>query len=234
MQTIDLLASPEAADAARVLDPAAMPLETGVTRLESGTLLVAARTEMGHCTGSMFEWWFRFAPDTRQYAWWHPQDHISSTWVETSPRTHVGSTHIVEERLSTPEVHTLHIHFVEPEDLFGAEAVARARENGDVSGFICARLGAGEEPPRDALGRPAMGRMCHIARDTPDGMVLRSRFWLGCDLDLSPEDRRAAVPDTLGLQLMQHAATEFKYLARFLPSAYWANNRDEIEVPSMW
>ena len=79
----------------RLLDPAPLPLEMGVKRLDSGALFVAARTDMYGCKGRMFEWWFRFAPDTRQYFWWHPIDHVSSEWVETSPTTHVGSSHIV-------------------------------------------------------------------------------------------------------------------------------------------
>ena len=56
-------------DQARVfLDPAPHPLEMGVQRLDSGQVLVAARTEMPGCKGRMFEWWFRFAPDTEQRA----------------------------------------------------------------------------------------------------------------------------------------------------------------------
>src|SRR5919198_4701739 len=82
-----------------LLDPEPLPLEMGIQRLGSGQLHVAARTDMPGCKGRMFEWWFRFAPDTQQYAWWHPLDHLSSTWRETNPRTHIGSTHVVEERL---------------------------------------------------------------------------------------------------------------------------------------
>jgi hypothetical protein len=38
----------------------------------------------------------------------------------------------------------------------------------------------------------------------------------------------------MGLQLMQHAHTEFKYLSRFLPSLYTAENRDAEEVVLPW
>jgi hypothetical protein len=222
----------ELENAAVLLDPGPLPLEMGIHRLSSGQLHVAARTDMPHCKGRMFEWWFRFAPDTRQYAWWHPLDHVSSRWVETSPTTHVGSTHIVEEKLGGEEVLTLHIHFVEPSEIFGAEAVEDALDSGDVSGFVCAYIGLNGEPPRDDRGRPLGGRLAHICRDTDEGMVLRSRFWLGAGLPVGREELSQIVPDETGLGLMQHATTEFKYLARFLPSLYIAENR-ESEPPAL-
>ena len=219
-------------EAAVLLDPGPLPLEMGIQRLPSGQLHVAARTEMPGCKGRMFEWWFRFAPDTQQYAWWHPIDHVSSAWRETNPRTHIGSTHVVEEKLGGEEVHFLHINFHDPAELFGEDAVARARQSGDVSGLVCAYIGFGEEPQRDSQGHPLGSRLAHIARDTPDGMVLRSRFWLGAGLGLPADELREAVPDELGLGLMQHASTEFKYLARFLPSLYMAEQREE-EAPAL-
>jgi hypothetical protein len=76
--------------------------------------------------------------------------------------------------------------------------------------------------------------MCHIARDTDSGLVLRSRFWLGATLGLSPEETAAAIPDELGLGLMQHCHTEFKWLAKVLPSIYWGAHADAPEVPSLW
>ena len=58
---------------------------------------MAVRTDLHGCTGEMFEWWFRFRPDTQKYIWWHPVDHISSEWIEGTTDTHVGSIHVVEE-----------------------------------------------------------------------------------------------------------------------------------------
>ncbi len=174
---------------ADLLDPAPHPVELGVVRCRpGGPLHVAARTDMPACAGRMFEWWFRFAPDTRQYAWWHPLDHVSSRWVETSATTHIGSTHLVEERLGPdPTVHELQIHFVDPREFFG-DAYDGALENGDVSGCVAAQLGIGDKPVQDARGRPNMGRMVHICRDTEPGMVLRSRFWLGEGTRLAADD----------------------------------------------
>jgi DAPG hydrolase PhiG domain len=224
----------ELEDANALLDPGPLRLETGIQRLPSGQLHVAARTDMPHCKGRMLEWWFRFAPDTDQYAWWHPIDHVSSRWVEANPRTHVGSTHIAEEKLGGDEVYALQIHFVEPTEIFDRAAVDEALASNAVSAFVCAYIGIGEQPPRDDQGRPLGGRLAHIARDTEDGMVLRSRFWLGAGLPSSPEEITAAITDDMGLGLMRHAHTEFKYLARFLPSLYIAGNRDTEVLVYPW
>jgi DAPG hydrolase PhiG domain len=229
-----LLATPELDEAARLLDPAPLALETGVVRLPSGVLHVAARTDMPACKGRMLEWWFRFAPDTRQYAWWHPLDHVASQWMETSARTHIGSTHIVQERLGSGPPVPLQIHFIDPDEIFGAGVVNEARERGDISAVIAAQIGFGADFPRDQRGRPNSSRMTHIARDTEDGMVLRSRFWLGGGTGLPREVLLEAVPDFIGLGLMQHSHTEFKYLSRFLPSLYLAENRDHEHIPLPW
>jgi hypothetical protein len=57
----------------------------------------------------------------------------------------------------------------------------------------------GEEPLRDERGRPSVGRMAHICRDTPGGMVLRRRFWLGGGSGIPAEELRTATPDEVGL-----------------------------------
>lgn len=229
--TAPVVQSYELADGgARMLAPAPLSLEMGVVRLPSGVLHVAARTDMPGCTGAMFEWWFRFACDTEQYAWWHPLDHGESRWMETSPTTHVGSTHLVTERLG-PDApfEELQIHFVDPAELFG-DAYHDARERGDVSAVVAAQIGFGAEPLRDDRGRPNMARMAHIARDTPFGMVLRSRFWLGEGTGAPPEVLREMVRDEVGLGLLHHAHTEFKYLSRILPALHAAETK-ETTVP---
>ncbi len=212
----------ELAEADRLLDPAPTMIETGVERLDSGGLRVAARTDMLGCRGEMFEWWFQSAPDTGRYAWWHPRDHVSSEWREWSPGRHVGSTHVVKESLNGGEVHDLQIHFIEPAEIFDADAWEAARESGDASVAICATIGIGPEPRRDDQGRPADGRMVHLGRDNEFGLVLRSSFWLGAGAEAPPEALREAIPDQLGIDLMHHAHTEFKYLSPILPALYAA------------
>jgi hypothetical protein len=224
----------QADQADALLDPDPLALEMGIQRHPSGVLEVAARTDMRRCKGHMFEWWFRFAPDDQQYAWWHPGDHISSKWWETSLDTHIGSTHEIEERLGGEEVLHLWVAFHDPTELFSTEAYAAARDSGDISAAVCAQIGMGDDPPRDEQGRPRHGRMAHVARDTPYGCVLRSRFWLGEGLGASPEELRTMLPDEVGLGLMKHAYSEFFYLSEFLPSLYIAEQRDREPIPAPW
>jgi len=223
----------EFTDARALLSPDPLYLEMGVERLPSGQLHVAARTDMHGCKGRMFEWWFGWGPLTREYAWWHPMDHISSEWLDLVPGNAIGSTHVVEEKLGGDEIHTARIRFHDPAEIFDDE-LAKARDRGDVTAAVTANIGLGPEPPRDAEGRPLGGRLIHLARDTTYGCVLRSNFWLGWGLDVPPEALAAEIPVQLGLDLMKHAYTEFHYLSRFLPSLYIAERREEEVPPLPW
>ena len=86
------------ADRARLLDPRPMPLELGWERHDSGVLHLAIRTDMHGCTGEMLEWWFGSRPATREYRWWHPRDHVSSTWIEGTPGVIAGAIHQEDRR----------------------------------------------------------------------------------------------------------------------------------------
>lgn len=215
-------------DAGQLLDPEPLALEMGIEWVKEGELHVASRTDMPGCKGRMLEWWFRFAPDTKQYAWWHPLDHVSSEWKETSAQTHLGSTHIVRERLGGDQVLRIHINFCDPAELVGEQALSDALEARSVSSIVYARSAIGEEPARDGQGRPRQTRMVHVSRDTVDGMVLRSHWWLDHDRG-ADEPSRAS--EEGGLGLVKHSNSEFKYLSRFLPSLYAAEGDAEPSVP---
>ncbi len=220
-----------------LLEPSPMSLETGYERLSSGVLHVACRTDLHNCTGEMFEWWFRFRPDTQQYIWWHPVDHVSSDWKETRDGTHVGSIHIVEEYFTGLPSAELSIQFRDPTESFESAAYGKARENGSVSAAICARIGLSHNPERDAEGRIIGGRLLHIGRDTPWGCALRSHFYLGQDLPalgMSAEEISEIFPDKFGVALLQHCYNEFTFLSRFLPSLYIAENRQSLDLKVPW
>lgn len=220
-----------------LLDPEPLDLETGLERLPSGALHVAARTDMHGCTGEMFDWWFGWFHTTQHYVWWHPGDHVSSMWHGRSPGSYVGGTNTVKERLGGADVADVHVQFHDPVELFDASALAAATAAGDVSAVVCARTSVGPEPMADADGRLIGGRLVHVARDTPFGCVLRSHFWLGEGLDELGFDAaalEALVPVAIGRGLMKHAYTEFTFLSRFLPSLFVAEHRDERPVPLPW
>ncbi len=221
----------------RLLDPTPMPLETGYERLPDGVLHVACRTDLHGCTGEMFEWWFRSRPDTQQYVWWHPVDHVFSDWIGGSTDTHVGSIHKVEEYFTGLPAEKLLIQFRSNDEFFDAAAYAAARKDGRVTGSVCGRVGMSWEAPRLPDDRILGGRLLHITRDTPWGCALRSHFYLGQDLPSigkSAQEVEEIVPDALGIALLQHCYNEFTFLSRFLPSLFIAENRKTHAVNVPW
>ncbi len=213
----------------RLLDPAPMALEMGFERLPDGVLHVAIRTDMHGCTGEMLEWWFGFRPGTREYVWWHPNDHIESAWSETVSGTHIGSIHQVIERFTGSEPEQLAIQFRDPGEIFNTDRLAAARAAGTVSGLICAHGGPGPTPHRRPDGAVIGTRLIHLCRDTPWGMVLRTHFFMGQDLPGVGMPRPALeqmFPDGLAPRLLQHCYDEFTTLSRFLPPLFAAENRD--------
>ncbi len=227
----------EFSDVDALLDPAPLPLEMGYERLSNGVLHVAARTDLHRCTGEMFEWWFRFRPDTQKYIWWHPVDHVSSDWIECRQGTHVGSIHIVEEYFTGLPSEKLSIQFRDAEEFFDPGACRAARDEKRISAAICARIALGHEPDRTRDDEVLGGPLLHIARDTPWGCALRSHFYLGQDLPalgMSPGQVAEIFPDAFGQALLMHCYNEFTFLSRFLPSLFIAENRDALKIPLPW
>jgi DAPG hydrolase PhiG domain len=224
-------------EADRLLDPAPMALETGYERLENGVLHVACRTDLHRCNGAMLEWWFGARPDTRQYRWWHPHDHISSEWIEGRAGTPVGSIHLVEEYFVGPPSVKLSIQFRDPDEFFTPSALAAAKTDRRVSGLVVARGSESHEPRRTPEGAITGARLIHLCRDTAWGAVLRSHFFLGQDLPAAGAPPAAIVeliPDASAPRLLQHCYEEFTFLSRILPPLYGAENADPITVPRPW
>jgi hypothetical protein len=221
----------------RLLDPAPLALETGHERLPDGVLHVACRTDLHGCSGTMFEWWFRSRPDTRQYIWWHPVDHVFSDWIGGSADTHVGSIHQVEEYFSGLPPEKLLIQFRDATEFFEPAAYQAARADGRISAAVCGRVGFGWDAPRLPDGRILGGRLLHIARDTPWGCALRSHFYIGQDLPAagkSAAEIQAIASDDFARALLMHCYNEFTFLSRFLPSLYVAENRQTHPVRVPW
>lgn len=224
-------------DAGPLLDPTPLPLELGYERFDDGILHVAVRTDMHGCTGEMFEWWFRFRPNTQQYIWWHPIDHIFSDWIVGRPDSHVGSTHIVEEEFTGLPAEKLSIQFRDATEFFDERQYRAARDDGRISAAVCARVGLGHSPQKDNSGAVLGSRLLHIGRDAPWGLVLRSHFYLGQDLPALGVGREAIVetfPDKFGRALLMHCYNEFTFLSKFLPSLYIAENRESLDIATPW
>ncbi len=215
-----------------------MPLELGYERLSSGVLHIAIRTDMHGCTGKMLEWWFASRPESREYKWWHPLDHVSSSWVEGVAGTIPGAIHQVEERFTDLPAQQLSIQFCPPEIFFEADAITHARASGAVSALMCVRGGNGHEPHRTPDGAVIGTRLVHVGRDTPWGLVLRSHFFMGQDLadvvGMPPEKIAEIFPDPLGPNTLQHCYDEFTFLSRVLPGIWTAEGCAAQEIIRPW
>ncbi|EMF59576.1 DAPG hydrolase family protein [Stenotrophomonas maltophilia] len=216
-----------------LLDPAPMHLETGIQRREDGTLLVAVRTDLHVCKGRMLDWWFTFFETTQHIRWWHPVDHVEhrgwdAAW-QRGRSYHGASIHAVESLADIPPV-AARLKFHDPRTLLVPERLQAAQDAGDVSAVIAARIGFGDQVRLDANADPCDGQMLHVARDTPFGCVLRSRFVLGLD---STDPHRDA-GDAVGLGLLKHCYTEFSFLSRLLPSLYYGERANGEAVPLPW
>jgi len=195
------------------------------------------RTDLHGCSGEMFEWWFRFRPNTQQYVWWHPVDHLFSEWQGGTPDTHVGSEHVVEEHFTGLPAEKALIQFRDPAEFFEPAAYAQARQQGRISAAVCGRIGLSWQTPRLPDGRLLGGRLLHMGRDTPWGCALRSHFFLGQDLPAagkSPQEVAALIPEAFAIALLQHCYNEFTFLSRFLPSLFVAENRKTHPVALPW
>lgn len=222
-----------AADMDSLLDPAPLRLETGIARLPGGGLVVATRTDLHGCKGRMLDWWFKFFQTTQHIKWWHPHDHVEHRGWDNAWRrgeSYIGaSIHAVESLADLPPV-AARLKFHAPQEAFDAARLRAAHGNQDVSAAIYARIGFGDHIQLDADGDPRDGQMIHLARDTPFGCVLRSRFYLGLSSPRPQED----VPDVLGLNLLRHCYTEFTYLSRLLPSIYYGEHANGEAAPLPW
>lgn len=215
-----------------LLAPAPLRLETGITRLADGALVVAVRTDLHGCKGRMLDWWFKQFDTTQHLKWWHPIDHLEHCGWDRhwqKGKNYVGATIRAVEALGDFPPVSATIKFHDPEEVFTPALYRQAMADGHASAAVYARIGFGEDVRLDANGDPA-DQMVHVVRDTSYGAVLRSRFILG----QTAAGTGHTLPDAIGLGLLQHCYAEFTYLSKVLPSLYWADADNRADVPLMW
>ena len=196
--------------------------ESGVRRLRDGTVEVASLVSMPSVSSDMFRWWFSdYLQTTEHYRMWHPKDHVWMDWEHKTPGEITGSHHLVHEYIGG-ELMKLRIQFTWPQEILGYDPT----DENTVA--ICARVGELESSLNIA-------EMCHVARNTPSGAELRSRFWLGVISDReavgwqnlllsllanNPISRQFSVSESGGIDLHKHCMEEMSYLADLLPVIY--------------
>ncbi len=217
--------------AAELLQPGYLPLETGYTRLDNGQLFVAVLTPMPRVTGAMIDWWFAWhGAEKERYKLWHPRAHVRATMEQklsdvpglTDRQKYVGNVSYVDEYIGCT-YHHISIAFRSPGENHLDESKFK---QANVTTAVCARVGF--------FGKPVdFARLIHLIRETEQGCEMRSRFWLG-DVELRSLSKKSLVNRILGSRavakraaaqamardLLVHCAMEMQHLAGFLPDLY--------------
>jgi hypothetical protein len=197
----------------RLLEPEALPGETGWCTLPNGVGYVAVRTAMPGVSGEMVDWWFDWHPrESERYRLWHPRAH----------REHWNTIHHPVEDVGLGVVHA-RIEFLPPSEMgFAGDMLGDPR----VASIVCGYAG-------DDRLRMRHSPMVHAFLDDGDGVVLRSRFWLGASIAPygplgtvagrllnRPAVRSRALPKGVARALARHCAEEYANLAALLPELY--------------
>lgn len=187
---------------------------------EDGTGFVCNETYMPGVTGEMLDWWFPWhsvGSDLR-YKIWDPEDHyfaradkaayVCDPAVPMREKTWGVNHYIMEDVGPGPDF--LKLCFKSPAD-FGYDPADVGTER--CESLVCA-IGEG--------GCPAA--MTHVWSPYRDGVLFRSRFWIGYALKdgayrkILPEGAR--VPDVVPKGLFAHNIKEFTNLAAILPELW--------------
>lgn len=203
----------------------------GIRKLQSGGYVLSNNTQFVGSNGEMLQWYFGWhALDSFRYTIWDPYDHYGLTITEEERRKILdtnttllqkcqGVTHYVEESLIPgTDPGLLKIGFMDPE-ILGYDV---SKIGTEACSFI---VTANVEiiTPEGVPNFPVV--MLHMARDNAQGCELRSRFWMGYQI----EDGKGvlkAPPDVIESlkpiieDLQQHNFYEFTNLADILPNLY--------------
>jgi hypothetical protein len=215
-------------DIDRLLDPAPLEVETGWCWTDEHVGYVAVRTPMPGTTAEMWEWWFDWHPrDPVRYEIWYPGAHFGISFrppPAARRKPFWGAIHFPDEDIGIGR-ETIRIAFLAPSEYgFSTDAV----DHPDVATVVGGHTGSATRHVR-------VGVMTHVFLRAPDGIVLRSRFWIGAGLrpDLPgalgdgigrlidrPAIRRRAIPADTPRALAHHCAVEYAHLAALLPELH--------------
>jgi hypothetical protein len=213
----------------RLLDLAPLAAETGWCTLDDGTGYVAVRTPMPSVTSEMVEWWHTWHPrDPIRYQIWFPGAH---DWTHEEARggparakCHWGVVNYPVEDIGLG-MSNLRIEFTPPSQLgFSIDAIDDPRVGTIIAGLV-----------GDVTVHLQHTIMIHVFLNGADGLVLRSRFYIGAAIRLyaleriaelsafafnRPVFRRRFVPSRAPRALARHCAREYANLATLLPELY--------------
>lgn len=230
---IEQTLTPSIADLGRLLERAAEFPDHGFALLDGPTAYAQSRVVMPGVTTAKFEWWFTWHPlEKERYMLWFPQAHVDNSVAEPSRLADTSlsfaerlynNPNAVDEYIGPTSLKIV-IHFAPPASLgLNEQALRRGGFTTSTSGTI--RIA-------DAPDTTFM-LMLHLARDTPAGMELFSRYWIGAHPEfarfpggsetpalLSRMGMNAETIERLAYEMAVHDMTEFAQLGRILPDVY--------------
>jgi DAPG hydrolase PhiG domain len=204
-------------DAPLLLTNEHLPFEAGFGISSDGLRHIAASTYMRGVTSDMIEWFFGWANTTEQYLYWHPRDHVKLEFVPpktigtTLQSKYVGGSHLVEEYIGG-DLMSMNITFQDPSRYFGPNWKQEFKEH-NYGAAICARVALYDQSLKSSM---EMGHIIHLIHNEPDGVRMRSRFWLG-DIDIPGLDAASIIPENSATGLAKHCPEEMAILATVLP-----------------
>ncbi len=194
----------------------ALQEQTGYGQFPDGSWLVSMVCPMPGITKEMIEWWFWWHPqDDLRYRVWFPGSHTRNGYArkdrayfrqKSQPPFQPNSQFPVEEIGGSRM--PLRIDFVTPEQFgFTREAL----EQGEVATVVCGHVSA-------FYGLIPHTEMAHIFRQTDEGLVLISRFWMG--RTMAPPLRKRVMTQAMARGMAEHCCVEYRNLAQLLPGLY--------------
>ncbi len=200
-----------------ILTDAALQQEVGYRQLPDGSYLVSMTCPMPAITPEMIEWWFWWHPQAdERYQAWFPGEHYGISYAkkdrayfrQASRPAFRSNTQFPVERIGNMKM-PLRIDFVDPE----AFGFCKDRmEKNDIPLIVCGHVGA-------FRGLIRHTEMAHIFKETEDGLLLISRFWIGKTLK-NPLLRKLILTEETAGAMAEHCCLEYRNLAEILPALY--------------
>lgn len=209
-----------------LFDPGYLDTEIGYCVMEDGTGFLANLTIMPGVTAEMFEWWFAWhGLDDLRYKIWNLEDHHKVEIVEKERIKNNNLTY--RERLwnTTYEItedtgmglDKIKINFKNPEDLgFNMSKIGTE----DCSTIICGVGHVDKEGSKTSM--PTV--MTHFLREIEGGVELRTRVWIGWNVEDGREVKGLAdetiISEDVPKNLLLHNIKEYSHLAQILPQIF--------------
>jgi hypothetical protein len=223
-----------------LLDPGDLDVEIGWCNLANGAGFIANKILYPDAAAEMVDWWFAWHPlEDLRYRIWYPPQHggimlspenrkrILDDTIPMSQRNW-GVVHHVTENCDCG-MDNITITFLSPQD-FGFD-MTRFKEPYAATFAGGYGWAVAVDKTDESITAPAL--MCHIFRNTPEGLEHRTRFWMGYRMSCgSPEltlPPGVCVPQEAVQGLARHNVKEFTRFRDFLPRIY-AQFGERMEV----